>query len=47
MQKKDTLGARLISEKKGFCLNQLIFLLQTNLEEVSHCPKWSREKEKP
>ena len=29
--------------KKLFCLNQLIFVLQTSLEEISHLS----EKEKP
>ena len=34
-------------DKYFFCLNQLIFLLQTDLEEISQLPKIVREKEKP
>ena len=45
--KEGTLGTKLISEKSYFCLNQLTFLFQTDLGEISHCPKWSGKKNKP
>ena len=35
-----------IDERNVFCLNQLIFLLQTDLEEISELFKIVRKKEK-